>query len=267
MTEQAQLKHGTWSADILIGLIVFFILWKIFSARAGRELYLRRIPGLNALDEAIGRATEMGRPILFSPGLDGLTIQSLQALAILRYIVTKSAAYRSRVIFAGCEPVVFTVAEEVIREAYDSVGMPELYSVEDVRFVSSDQFAYAAGVVGILYRERVSASFLFGGFYAESLLLAEAGHHVGAIQVAGTPSTTQIPFFLAACDYTIIGDEFYAASAYLSREPTLMGSLVGQDYSKLLISLVVVVGIGVVSAIDPASKLAGYAHEILNFVR
>jgi hypothetical protein len=44
----------------------------------------------------------------------------------------------------------------------------------------------------------------------------------------------QIPFFLAACDYTIIGDEYYAASAYLSREPTLLGSLVGQDYGKIL---------------------------------
>lgn len=261
------MKHGTLSADVLIGLIVFFILWKILSARTGGELYLRRIPGLNALDEAIGRATEMGRPILFSAGLDPLTIQSLQALAILRYIIIKSAAYRSRVIFAGCDPVVYTIAEEVIKEAYESVGMQELYSVEDVRFVSNDQFAYAAGVVGILHREQVSASFLFGGFYAESLLLAEAGRHVGAIQVAGTPSTMQIPFFIAACDYTIIGDEFYAASAYLSREPTLMGSLVGQDYSKVMILAIIVIGIGVMSVIDPTSQAGQFISDVLGFAK
>lgn len=259
------MNHGTWTADALIGIIVFFILWKILSARVGKELYLRRIPGLNALDEAIGRATEMGRPILFSPGLDPLTIQSLQALAILKYIITKSARYRSRVIFAGCDPVVYTIGEEVVKEAYESVGMQELYSAEDVRFISNEQFAYAAGVVGILHREKVSASFLFGGFYAESLLLAEAGRHVGAIQVAGTPSTMQIPFFIAACDYTIIGDEFYAASAYLSREPTLMGSLVGQDYSKVLILAIVIVGIGIISILEPTTRAGELLFEVLEF--
>ena len=83
---------------------------------------------------------------------------------------------------------------------------------------------------------------------------------VGAIQVAGTPFTTQIPFFLAACDYTIIGDEYYAASAYLSREPTLLGSLVGQDYGKLmLIGLIVVGAIGatVAAILGHDSSVAG----------
>ena len=75
-----------------------------------------------------------------------------------------------------------------------------------------------------------------------SLILAENGQTVGAIQIAGTPSITQVPFFLAACDYTIIGDEYYAISAYLSRQPTLLGSLVGQDYGKLLMMGVIVVG-------------------------
>ena len=123
---------------------------------------------------------------------------------------------------------------------------------------------YAAGVVGILNREGVSAAFMFGGFYAESLLLAEAGHQVGAIQVAGTPSTMQIPFFIAACDYTIIGDEFYAASAYLSREPTLLGSWVGQDYSKLLMLVVVVVGIAAVTLL-PSAGVSEVIHRLLRF--
>jgi hypothetical protein len=74
------------------------------------------------------------------------------------------------------------------------------------------------------------------------LLLAEAGQEAGAIQVAGTPATTQIPFFIVSCDYTIIGDEFYAASAYLTQEPTLLGSLVGQDICKAMLVLMIIVG-------------------------
>lgn len=77
---------------------------------------------------------------------------------------------------------------------------------------------------------------------------------MGAIQIAGTPATTQIPFFIAACDYVIIGDEYYAASAYLSREPTQLGSIVGQDIAKGLILALIIAGSLIVS-------LAAYANS------
>ena len=70
---------------------------------------------------------------------------------------------------------------------------------------------------------------------------------MGAIQVAGTPSTTQIPFFIAACDYVIIGDEFYAATAYLTRQPTLLGSLVGQDIVKGILVACIVLGVALLT--------------------
>ncbi|MEI6913942.1 MAG: DUF6754 domain-containing protein, partial [Armatimonadota bacterium] len=114
-------------------------------------------------------------------------------------------------------------------------------------FLSSRQFAWASGIVGILHREKVASALYFGSFFGESLILAENGQIVGAIQVAGTPETAQLPFFIAACDYTIIGDEYYAGSAYLSKEPTLLGSLVGQDYAKLVIIVCVVLGVIAVS--------------------
>ena len=65
---------------------------------------------------------------------------------------------------------------------------------------------------------------------------------MGAIQVASSTQNTQTPFFIAACDYVLIGEEFYAASAYLTRVPVLVGSLVGQDWCKILIAISVVVG-------------------------
>jgi hypothetical protein len=94
----------------------------------------------------------------------------------------------------------------------------------------------------MIQREQYAATFLFGTFFAESLIMAENANMVGAIQVAGTPSTTQIPFFIASCDYVIIGDEYYAATAYLTRQPTLLGSMIGQDRVKIGILVVVVLG-------------------------
>ncbi|HPP76040.1 MAG TPA: hypothetical protein PLU88_13035 [Armatimonadota bacterium] len=255
------MQHANLMVYLLEGIIVFFILYKIFSARAGRRLFIRRIPGLTAIDEAVGRATEMGRPMMFSPGIGGITVVTLQALSILGHIISIAARYRARIIVPTSDPMLYTIAEETVRDAYESQGIGEIFNRDDIRFVSSDQFAYASGVVGILNREKVAGAFYFGDFFAESLILAENGQQVGAIQVAGTPQVMQIPFFIAACDYTIIGDEYYAASAYLSREPTLLGSLVGQDYSKAVILFLIIIGI--VSASFLAVSTAPFLETIM----
>lgn len=250
------MSHATLPVAILELLFVGMILWKILSARRGKSLYIRRIAGLNAIEEAAGRATEMGRPMLFAPGIAGLGIQTLQALAILKYVTAIAAKYRTRVIVPTADSVVNTLAEEITRGVYEAQGMPEQYNPDDIRYLSDDQFAYASGVVGILTREKVASNLMFGYFAAESLILAETGHRVGAVQVAGTAQINQIPFFLTACDYTIIGDEFYAASAYLSREPTLLGSLVGQDYAKAIIVLLIVAGVLTATTIGMAGTHA-----------
>jgi len=225
-------------------LIVFsaIILSRIVVARR-RQLFIRRIPGLTAVDEAVGRATEMGRPITFSLGLGGLDIVTLQALAIAIHVVRMAIRFGNRVILTMADSTMYAVADEAVREAYTAEGRPESYQVDDVRFLSDRQFAYASSMVGIINRERVASNFMFGTFFAESLILAEAGNQVGAIQVAGTPTVTQIPFFIAACDYTIIGDEYYAGTAFLTREPVLLGSLVGQDYCKMILLGSVVLGL------------------------
>ncbi len=232
-----------WEAAILVALLAAIVLFTIITAQRGRKYFIRRIPGLNAIDEAVGRATEMGRPILMVPGLSGLGVVGLQALTIFSYIIKSAAQFGNRIIMPVADSALYTVAEEVVRDSYAAAGKPEGYDPNAVYFLSDRQFAFASGVAGTIHRERTAASFLFGDFFAESLIFAEAGQSVGAIQVAGTVQTTQLPFFIASCDYTIIGDEYYAASAYISREPTLLGSLVGQDYCKIIVLLVILIGV------------------------
>jgi len=99
-----------------------------------------------------------------------------------------------------------------------------------------------ATVTGIMMRDRPAAHIFMGSFFAESLLLAETGFATGAIQVAGTANVHQLPFFVVACDYTLIGEELYAASAYLSGEPRLVGGLKGADVLKVLVILVILAG-------------------------
>ncbi len=249
------LEHANWSMRIAFLALSGTIVASVLLAQRGREMFIRRIPGLTAIEDAVGRATEMGRPILFSPGLDDINIITLQALSILSYIVRLVAAQGTRIIAALRSPEVLPVAEESVREAYERAGRLEDHRADDVRFISSEQFAYALGTVGLMNRERVATNFFFGAFYAESLILAENGRASGALQVAGCPDPVQIPFFIATCDYVVIGDEYYAASAYLTREPTLTGSLVGQDVVKALLLLFVLFGVVFMTATGSASFL------------
>ena len=259
------MEHASdnWNIGGLVILLAVLIVAVIVFAQHRRPPTIRRIAGLNAVDEAVGRATEMGRPVLMVPGLDGLAISTLQALSIFSHIARGVAKFGNRSIVATNDPLVTGIAEETIKDAYAEMGRPELFDTNDIRFLSGQQFAFATGVAGILIRDNVAASFLFGGFYAESLIFAEVGNQVGAVQVAGTTQVTQIPFLIAACDYVIIGDEFYAASAYLSRNPTLLGSLVAQDYCKLILMITVWLGcIGVsVLAAHPGPH-TGFLHFV-----
>ena len=104
-----------------------------------------------------------------------------------------------------------------------------------------------------------------GSYFAEALLLTETGASTGAIQIAGTDSDHQLPFFVTTCDYTLIGEELYAASAYLSREPVQLGTLRGQDIGKAII--LSVIGIGVLLATLGVVTQATWPQDVLDFFK
>jgi hypothetical protein len=166
---------------------------------------------------------------------------------ILGYVAERVADYDSDLRVPCMEPIVMTIEQELVKQAYTRAGRPDAYKQENIFFVTAQQFPYAMAVSGIMARERPAANFFMGEFAAESLILAEAGAATGAIQIAGTSSEHQVPFFIVACDYTLIGEELFAASAYLSREPLLLGCLKGQDYAKLLIILALALGVALFS--------------------
>ncbi len=247
---------NTGRINILVAMVVFFalVLYFIETARKGKPLFVRRIAGLDAVDEAVGRATEMGRPIVYVPGLGGVSgIATIASINILGEVAKKTAQYDSALLVPNRDPIVYTLVREVVKEAYTKAGRPDAFKSDNVFFITSEQFAYAAAVDGLMVREKPATNFFLGEFWAESLILAETGAQTGAIQIAGTDSVFQLPFFITACDYTLIGEELYAASAYLSREPLLLGSLKGQDYGKAII-LAVILGASVLLLL---SKIPG----------
>ncbi len=229
---------------LLMLIICGAILGYIFLAKRGKDLFIRRINGLDSMEEAIGRATEKGKPILFVPGIGDLDdIQTIASLTILSHLARKSAEYDTELIVPCRFSMVLSAAREVVKEAYLSAGKADSYKEQNVFYLTDDQFGYVAGIDGIMVREQPAANFFLGTFYAESLILAETGFGTGAIQTAGTAQAHQLPFFVVSCDYTLIGEELFAASAYLSKDAQQLGSLKGHDFGKLLIIILILIGI------------------------
>ncbi|MGB7054876.1 MAG: DUF6754 domain-containing protein [bacterium] len=242
--ESSQQWFNTGRTNVLIGFIIyaFILLYFIYHARRGKDLFIRRLAGLEALEDAVGRATEMGKPILYVPGLSTIDdIATLASLNILSIVAKKTAEYNTTLLVPNRSPVVYVVAREIVKEAYTDAGRPDAFNPDNVYFLTSDQWAYTAAVCGTMVREKPATNLFLGHFWAESLVLAETGASTGAIQIAGTDSVFQLPFFITACDYTLIGEELYAASAYLSKEPLLMGSLKGQDWGKMIVLGILIV--------------------------
>lgn len=226
----------------LLGVVTICLALLAYIYLAGKKkLFIRRIAGLEALDEAVGRATEMGKPVLYVTGLaDVDDTQTLAALSILSHVAKRTAEYDTSILATTARAVTFSAAQEVVRDAFTIAGRPDSFTVESVQYISDDQFGYAAGVDGLMVREKPAANFYMGKFYAESLIFAETGYATGAIQIAGTAQANQLPFFVAACDYTLIGEELFAASAYLSGDPLQVGSLRGQDVGKAIVMIILV---------------------------
>lgn len=230
---------------ILIAVLIFtfFTIFFVTQARRGKELYVRPLAGIEAVDEAIGRATEMGKPILYVLGLGVASdIATIASFTILSRVAKRVAEYQTELIVPTYDPIVMTVAQEVVKSAYMDAGRPDDYNEDIVYFVTQSQFAYVAAVNGVMLRQLPATNVYMGKFYAESLILAETGAVAGSIQIAGTDEIAQLPFFVVACDYTLIGEELYAASAYLEGEPILLGSLKAQDYGKALFVISAIIG-------------------------
>jgi hypothetical protein len=248
--------NGSQMNNLLLAVLFGGVVFASIRTARRHEIFLRHIPGLDAVDEAIGRATELGKPILYLTGAGDMGEPStLAAAVILGRVAKKVAAFETDLLVPHRDPIVMAVCQEITKQSYLEAGKPDAFKEDSNFFITSDQFSYTAAVDGIMLRRKPAANFFMGSYFAEALLLTETGASTGAIQIAGTDSDHQLPFFVTTCDYTLIGEELYAASAYLSREPVQVGTLRGQDMGKGFILAALLTGtlvatIGVLSGSD-----------------
>ena len=247
---------------IILAIICGAVLTFVVLARRGMVMKIRTIAGLKAVDEAVGRATEMGRSILFINGIQDMDdLQTVAGVTVLGRVAKTAAEYDAKIEVPTSRSLVMTAAREAVQSSYFAAGRADSYNPDLIYYVTDEQFGFVAYVSGMMTREKPAACFYMGSFFAESLILAETGNSVGAIQIAGTANPSQLPFFVAACDYTLIGEEFFAASAYLSGQTDQLGSLKGQDVGKILVGILIVIGVILATLASITANMGGVGAD------
>ena len=259
------MNHADGFITLLMLVLMGLVLYCFWRAKRGKISFIRQISGISAMEEAVGRATEMGRPILFILGESGIQdINTHTSMSVLTHVSSLAARMRTQLVVMMSIAEVYPLAEATVRQAYMSAGAPELFNgPEQIRFLSTDGVVFAAGVSRFVEEERPGCVIFFGSFSFTALLLAEPGARLGILQIAGDPSLFQIPFFVCTCDHTIIGEEYYAAGAYVSPDPKMRNSLLSQDLIKLVFVTIILVGL-LIMHVTPALPQGNWVRDHAN---
>lgn len=233
----------------ILAVVVFGLYYAMmYLGKHGRVVNVRALPAMNAIPEAIGRAAEMGKPVFYTTGTAGLQLanaaqgpQTLASVSLMEYAASLSAKNGVRLDLFTPIPDALPLMEETIMNAYHLQGSTVDFNPDQIHFVP-EYDPYVAACLGYLQRERPASTMLIGGFSSEAVILGEAGNAIGAMQIGATANTGQIPFMVATCDYVLISEELYAASATVSKNLDVLGSLQGEDYVKIGIVALIIIG-------------------------
>ncbi len=240
---------GQREALMLVLLLLFVPAIPFLSARirSGLKPNLREIPGFDALKGFIEQSMETGQPVHVSIGVQGVnsagTAQTLAGLAALRYLADQAAKYGGPPVVSVADPTALLAAQDEMRHAFSVGGEPGRLRLNQVRMIAPQPVAYAAGVMGILSREGIMANAMLGSFGDEYLLMGETARRKRIKQVVGTGSLETLPFVYASADEPILGEETFAAGAYLTGQAPHVASLLVEDWIRVLIVLAIIVGV------------------------
>ncbi len=232
---------GFIGLNILIVFAILQVALRFVEARI--PLKLRSMKAFERLGKAIERSVEAGERVHLSLGTGSLigaeSAPGLAGLALLRRVASATTMSDKPVVVTAGDGAMTILAQDTLRSAYQQAGRPRQYEATSGRVLGLTPFSYVAGLPAVLDSEEVSAHVLLGSFGAEGALAAHFGNRQEAFVLGGTDDVPSQALLYATTDYPLIGEEAFAAGAYLDINPSHIASLRAQD----LIRVVIIVGI------------------------
>jgi hypothetical protein len=229
------------------------LIYTIYFLVTKKETYIRRVPAIDAIEEGIGRATELGKPIIASPGMSPRGIDTVTAagLSVLSFVARLAARNDLKLItpLGGSEESYTTMelARDIVETQYRLEGKGDQFNIDNLPFLSGRQFAWASAYTGIMLREKPATNIMVGVQYASAVYISEVAHEVGAMVISGADYLSNIACLAASSDYVMIGEEMLAAGAYLSKDPGQLATIRTQDILKFILIGILVVGVIAIS--------------------
>lgn len=232
----------------LLALAAFIVLMVGFALLNRRwPVKLRTIQAFEVLDQAIERAVEAGERVHLSLGTGSLigpeSAPALAGLAALTRIARSTSMSDRPVVVTTADGSLAILARDTLRTTYAEVGAAELYEPTSGRLLGPTPFSYAAGLPAVLQNEQVAVHMLNGSFGFEAGLAADFGERAGSFVIGGTDDVQSQSLMYAVAQAPLIGEEVFAAPAYLDAGPMHKASLRAQDVVRFILIALIVLGV------------------------
>lgn len=227
---------------ICLGLIIFFVFYE----RAQAKISLRTIQAFDHFRREIELAVEAGRRLHISLGRGSINElrggSAFIGLTILdRCARAASNSDRPPVVTSG-DSVITILSQDSLQQTYHSLLTEERYDPTNARLTGLSPMAYATGAMPAIQDEQVSANIFAGHFGAEVALLTEASERSQSLTMAGSDSLPAQAVLYATSDEPLLGEELYAAGAYLGAGAVHEASLHMQDIVRWVLVVAIVIG-------------------------
>lgn len=225
-------------AVFLLGVVT---IWKRRSPGT-----LRQIPAFTRLARAIGLSIEDGKRLHIALGHGGLFDarggSALAGLALLRKIAERTSVSDMPSVATAGDPTLGLLTQDTLQAGYQAAGVGEAYVHTMGRVTGLTPFSYSAGTMHIPQNENVSTNILLGHLGPETALLVEASDRAGTTLIGATDDLAGQSILFAGSQEPLIGEELFAAGAYLNADPAHLASLTVQDLFRWLIILALLAG-------------------------
>ncbi len=232
----------------LLALILFGGLQVVYTVRftTGRRPRFRIISVFNALHGQLGRAIESGKALHVSMGTGGIsgddTATTLAGLSIVEFLANEAAASGISPIITMSDPTALLIAQDTLRRPYVRQGDLSSYDPLSARMLAMNSTQYAAATMDLLAHDQVSASVLLGGFGPEIGLIEHETSKQNFSQLTGAADPRALALMTVIHENVLVGEEIYAAKAYLQARPQHVASLRAQDVLRW-VAVIVIIGL------------------------
>lgn len=241
-------------AQTLLGILIIFMMigftWLHHAQALHRNLpKFRPLPALDTLRAALRRGAETGRAIHLSPGTGSIgqaptMAQTMAGVLAAARVIEETALKGTPVLVTSGDAVTHLALKGALRQAYQYAGQAQDYDPASVRLLAlEDPTAYATGLMTTYSPQRLEASQIIGHLGPEFILAGEEAAQYSIPQLVGTTSVSALPLLFLVSPSVLIGEEVFAAEAYLTASSTPQARLLTQDALRITLLLLVVGGL------------------------